>query len=120
MEKKKILLIDDERDFITLMKKKIESWDYAFFSATGGALGLKELTKVKPDLVIVDLMMPEMDGFATLREIRKTNKTIPVIMLTAHEGFDMIKEAEDLGVTAYVFKVTIDPNLRSLIIGALK
>jgi len=119
MKNKKILLIDDERDFIKLMKKKIETWGYAFFSATGGALGLKALTKVKPGLVILDLMMPVMDGFATLKEIRKVNKTIPVILLTSHKGFDLIKEAEALGVTAYVFKITIDPNLRSLIIGAL-
>ncbi len=120
MEKKKILLIDDERDFIALMEVKIESWGYELFSATSGALGIKALAKVKPDLVILDLIMPVMDGLSTLKKIRKINKTIPVIMLTAHDGFDMIEEAEDLGVTAYVFKMNLDPNLRSLLIGALK
>lgn len=120
MEKKKILLIDDERDFITLMEIRIESWGYEFFSATSGALGIKALAKVKPDLVILDLIMSEMDGLSTLKEIRKINKTIPVIMLTSHDGFDMIKEAENLGVTAYVFKMNLDPNLRSLLSGIFK
>ena len=120
MENKKILLIDDERDFVKIMKKKIESWGYDFSSANGGASGIKALAKVKPDLIVLDLIMSEMDGLTALKEIRKIDKKIPIIMLTSHKGFNLIKEAEDLGVTAYVFKMNIDPNLRSLITGALK
>jgi YesN/AraC family two-component response regulator len=102
------------------MEKRITDWGYDFFSATNGVLGIKALAKVKPDLVILDLIMPEMDGFSTLKEIRKLDKEIPVIMLTSHEGFAMVKEAEKLGVTAFVFKITLETNLHSLLTGVLK
>ncbi len=120
MDNKKILLIDDERDFTVLVKKRIESWGYEFASASTGLSGIKALIKIKPDLVILDLVMPDMDGISVLKRIRKVNKKIPVIMLTSYEDFDMIKRAEDLNIAAFVFKMTLDVNLRSLVSGILK
>jgi len=120
MDNKKILLIDDERDFTVLVKKRIESWGYEFASASTGLSGIKALIKIKPDLVILDLVMPDMDGISVLKRIRKVNKKIPVIMLTSYEDFDMIKRAEDLDIAAFVFKMTLDVNLRSLVSGILK
>jgi len=119
MKKKKILLIDDQEDFIMLMKERIEYWGYKFCSANSGALGIKALA-LKPDLVILDLIMPVMDGLTTLKKIREIDKDIPVFMLTSHEDFDVVKEAEKLGVTVFIFKLTIEPNLRTLLAGALK
>ncbi len=119
-KKKKVLLIDDERDFSAVARKRVESWGYEFIWAHNGPSGIKLINELRPDLVILDLIMPEMDGITVLKNIRKTDKSIPVIMLTSYEDLDMIKRAEKLGITAFSFKLTFETNLRSLIAGALK
>ncbi len=89
MEKKTLLLIDDEKDFCFLIKEHIEGLgDFIVHTAGSGAKGLEAAKRIRPDLIILDLVMPEMDGFTVLQQLKKDAicKEIPVIILTALES----------------------------------
>jgi CheY-like chemotaxis protein len=101
----KILLVDDEPDFISVIGERIEGWGYDLITAENGAMAVDLVKSEKPDVVILDYMMPEMDGLAVLKEIRKIAKKIPVIMFTAFPDKAM-KTAKKLGVDAFIPKVS--------------
>lgn len=119
MDKKKVLLIDDEADFVMIMGKRIEHWGYELLTASSGKEGLEAVGQKHPDVVVLDYMMPEMDGVATLKEIRKVNKEIPVIMLTAFPNKASIEGTEKLGVSAYIPKLgmfgSVEASLRAAV-----
>lgn len=85
MRKQLILVVDDEPPIIRLVRAKLQADGYAVITAGNGEDALPLVEDERPDLVILDLMMPGMDGFETLRRIRTTS-TVPVIMLTARAG----------------------------------
>jgi len=100
---KTILVVDDEPRIIEAVAMNLELEGYRVSGASNGYEALKKLTKEVPDLVILDIMMPEMDGFETLRKIREIS-TVPVIMLTVKgEETDKVKGL-DLGADDYVTK----------------
>jgi two-component system nitrogen regulation response regulator NtrX len=105
--KKKILLVDDEEDILTLIGKKISKWDYDVMEAANGKEALDVLISKHPDIVILDYMMPGMDGIETLKEIRKISKNIPVIMFTAFPDKKSMDEVKALGVCAYIPKLSV-------------
>ena len=83
---RKILIIDDEEDLTFFVKANLElSAECTVAVATSGKEGIKKAKEDKPDIILLDIMMPRMDGFEVLAEIKKSQKTlsIPVIMLTA-------------------------------------
>ncbi|MBI3316149.1 MAG: response regulator, partial [Candidatus Omnitrophica bacterium] len=85
MTKKTVLLIDDEKDILKLLQYNLEKEGFGVLTATSGESGF-ELAKAKrPDLVVLDIMMPGMDGLEVLKLLKKTSQTqpIPVVMLTA-------------------------------------
>ena len=82
VRKKQILIVDDEPAIVRLVRVKLESDGYAVLTASRGEEALQMLQVDHPDLVILDLMMPDMDGTETLRRIRSRSQ-LPVIMLTA-------------------------------------
>lgn len=103
MRKRMILVVDDEPAIVRLTRAKLQADGYAVITAERGAEALKLLDDERPDLVILDLMMPEMDGFETLRNMRKSS-SIPVIMLTAR-GSDADKlRGFESGVDDYITK----------------
>jgi two-component system KDP operon response regulator KdpE len=85
MPKRLILVIDDEPAIVRLVRAGLQAEGYAVITATRGEEGLVQLEDHNPDLILLDLMMPGMDGFETLRRIRAQSK-VPVIMLTARAG----------------------------------
>ena len=100
---KSILVVDDEPRIIEAVSMNLELEGYQVFGASNGYEALKKLAKEVPDLVILDVMMPEMDGFETLRRIREVS-TVPVIMLTVKgQEADKVKGL-DLGADDYVTK----------------
>ena len=100
---KTILVVDDEPRIIEAVGMNLELEGYQVSGASNGYEALQKLTEELPDLVILDVMMPEMDGFETLREIREVS-TVPVIMLTVRgEEIDKVKGL-DLGADDYVTK----------------
>ena len=98
-----ILIIDDDAKLNQLLKDFLKDFGYAVITATHPARGLKKLKQVSPELVILDIMLPEMDGFEVCRMIRQTS-SIPIIMLTARgEVTDKVVGLE-LGADDYLAK----------------
>lgn len=86
MDRKKILLIEDETVMAQLFKTRIESMgSYEVFMAENGANGLDAAKRLKPDLIFLDILLPDIDGFEVLKRLKKSKNTanIPVVMLTA-------------------------------------
>ncbi len=96
--KKTILVIDDEKDFAETIKMMLETVDeYEIIMAHDGKEGIKKACMAKPDLILLDITMPEMDGIQTLKLLKENDATvkIPVIMVTAHdEDVFKIKSAQ--------------------------
>lgn len=103
---KHILVIEDDPDLVELLRYNLERESYRVTSAGTGSEGLSELRRERPDLVILDLMLPEISGFEVCRRLRKNSETqnLPVIMLTARsEEADVIAGIE-LGADDYIKK----------------
>jgi DNA-binding response OmpR family regulator len=99
----KILVVDDDLNICELLKLYLENEGYTVFTANDGIKAVAEFSNKTPDLVLLDLMLPGMDGWQVCREIRKTSST-PIIMLTAKgETFDKVLGLE-LGADDYVVK----------------
>jgi len=100
---KTILVVDDEPRIIEAVSMNLELEGYQVSAARNGYGALQKLTEDLPDLIILDVMMPEIDGFETLRKIREVS-TVPVILLTVKgEEIDKVKGL-DLGADDYVTK----------------
>jgi two-component system alkaline phosphatase synthesis response regulator PhoP len=84
--KKKILIIEDEPDLVKGLKLNLSDEGFEVDSAVNGIEGLRKAVEEAPDLIILDIMLPEMDGFDVCRKLRQKNIDIPVIMLTAKGG----------------------------------
>jgi len=103
----RILIIDDEddiREVAALSLQTVAGWEVV--SASSGAQGLARAIEHKPDAILLDVMMPGMDGPTTLRELRKNPATahIPVLLLTAKVQSSDQRRFADLGVEAILFK----------------
>jgi DNA-binding NtrC family response regulator len=104
VSKKRILIADDEIDFLEILQKKLEAEDYEVLTATNGEDALAKARKDKPDLVISDVEMPKMDGCTLLSALNKEYGDLPVILLTSHTQFEEIKKGMALGAMSYVPK----------------
>ena len=84
---KKILVVDDEEDIQKLLKIRLEQESFAVITAGDGEAGIKAAELEMPDLIILDIMMPKMDGYTCLKEIRKIQKIkdTPILMLSGKE-----------------------------------
>lgn len=85
MDKKKILFIEDEPDQILVIKARLEANGFEVESAMDGEEGLKKVYEIKPDLILLDLIMPKMNGFEVCRRLKSDDatKNIPVLIITA-------------------------------------
>lgn len=101
-----ILAVDDEMDVLLIVKTALESEGYKVITASNGFEALAAAEDAKPDLIVLDIMMPEMNGFEVLDNLRKKDSTvgIPVIMLTGVSEMIKKKEALDKGITYYINK----------------
>ena len=113
MKNLQILLVDDEPDFLQIMGSLITGWGYDLVTASDGMEALDVIKENKPDIVVLDYMMPKMDGVATLKEIRKADEKLPVIMFTAYPDVKIIKGTEKLGISAFIPKLSIYSNATS-------
>jgi DNA-binding NtrC family response regulator len=120
MNKTKVLIVDDEVDYLTLMKEYIEYWGYEVILAQAGKEALVKIDQENPDIIILDYMMPEMSGITVLKEIRKLSWDLPVIMFTAHPDIKNIQGAAELGVSFFVPKMHDDSlNIQGVLRTAL-
>lgn len=100
----KVLLVDDEEEFVRTLGERLEMRGIEPDTAFTGEAALKRIAEEEPDIMVLDIKMPGIDGMEVLRRVRKAYPRIQVIMLTAH-GTDKDKEeAERLGAFAYLRK----------------
>ncbi|MDD5168540.1 MAG: response regulator [Syntrophales bacterium] len=101
---KKILVVDDEFEVVRLLQKFLRSRDYDVYTATNGADAIEKVRTIKPRMVLLDIIMPRMGGFDTLKEIKKIDPDIAVIMVTAVMDEELAKRTIELGAYDYVIK----------------
>jgi len=109
--KKKILLVEDDETIGLMYKTKLENDGYEVITAENGADGLKLAKENKPGIIMLDVILPQIDGFTVLEELKKdaATKDIPVIMLT-NLGTDEDKQKGDkLGAVDYLVKANLTP-----------
>ena len=106
MADNKILVIDDELAIVDIVKEALESEDFQVIGASNGVEGLERLHNENPDLVILDVLMPGMDGWEVLRRIEADPATagVPVIMLTALGSDEDILRGLEEGAVEYITK----------------
>ncbi len=102
-ETHRILVVDDEPRMIRFIRMNLELEGYAVFEAADGVRALQQVRDTLPDLVVLDVMMPELDGFETLQDLREFS-SVPVIMLTARGEEDDRVRGLELGADDYVTK----------------
>jgi len=107
-KKKKILLIDDETDLVELVTMRLELHDYAVMPLYTSKRALEIARREQPDLILLDIQMPDMDGYEVCKALRSDDKTkgIPVILFTAKgpEVEKMSKDYRDVGADACIAK----------------
>lgn len=115
MEKIKILLVDDEKEFVETLSERIRMREHDSEVALDGEQALKKMEDDIPDVVVLDLKMPGIDGMEVLRRIRKAYPKVQVIMLTGHGSEKDEEEARKLGAFEYLEKpVEIDKLLKKI------
>ncbi len=117
---RKILVIDDEQELLNLMQNILEVEGFQVFCASNGADGILLNERKDPDLIILDLRMPEMDGIETLHKIRKYDNKVRVIILTGYGCPDTIREAADLNISEYLSKPFENEDLIRVVSQALE
>ena len=101
-----ILIVDDDEKIVDLIQTYLKKDDYRVLTAYNGLRALELARQSRPDLIVLDLMLPGMDGFETCREIRKfeTLKEVPIIMVTMEDKEVFVKKAILAGTTDYILK----------------
>lgn len=103
---KKILFIEDESALQRAVTKILSEEGYQVLSALDGEIGLKLAQKERPDLILLDLILPKKDGFEVMQEIKQDKEAgrVPIIILTNLEGGEDVERALSLGATTYLVK----------------
>ncbi len=109
MKKKKILIVEDSEVIQLLIQTILEEKEYEFYISSDGLEALKFLENDTPDLIILDLMMPVMDGFQFLEELPKQD--CPILVLTARSDVESIRKVMAAGASEYLVKPFISINL---------
>ena len=105
-ERKKILIADDEEDIKMVLQMYLENCGYEVVTAFDGLDAASKIRETKPDLVLMDIMMPVIDGVEVTRQIKSDDATkdIPVVMLTAAAQSAMVDKAMEAGASDYIAK----------------
>ena len=115
MEAIKVLLVDDEEDFVTTLSDRIRKRRLESETAMNGEQALELVVNQLPDVMVLDLKMPGIDGMEVLRQIKMTHPEVQVIILTGHGSADEQMKARLLGAYAYLEKpVNIDVLVQSI------
>ncbi|MCM2264547.1 MAG: response regulator [Desulfuromonadales bacterium] len=126
MSKKNILIVEDEESLLKLESVLLSSRGYNVSGVADGQAALDAIGSIKPDLVLLDIMLPEVDGFEVCRQIKNNEATkhIPVIMLTAKKSREDIARGEQVGADWYMVKpfksALLVETVKRFLSGALK
>lgn len=111
-DKVKILLVEDEKEVLELYKLKLSLDGYDVITAVNGQEGLKKAISENPEMIFLDIKMPEMDGFEVLKRLRSEPKTksTPVVILSNFDEQEMIEKGLTLGANEYLVKSQFTPE----------
>ena len=110
----KILFVEDEEDLTLIVADTLRGQGYDVITAANGIEGLEKFKTEPADIVVADVMMPNMDGFTMAKKIRKSSSTVPVLFLTAKSTIEDVEEGFEIGANDYLKKPF---ELRELIVG---
>ena len=118
MDKKRILIVDDEEDILKVLRFRLEANNYEVLSASDGQEGLNKARSEKPDLIILDLMLPKIDGYKVCRMLKfdENYKAIPIILFTARAQASDKELGMEMGADAYIPK----PFEPAILLGKMK
>jgi CheY-like chemotaxis protein len=110
-DRKRILVVEDHEPMLGAIKSMLEMKGYAVWTAVNGLDALQVMEEMKPDLLIVDILMPEMNGYAFYQEVQKRPewRSTPFILLTSMAQREDIQRGRELGVNSYITK-PFDPE----------
>jgi len=103
-ELKKVLIVDDQFGIRVLLQEVLSKEGHSIFQAPNGQTALELVRQEQPDLILLDMKIPGMDGLEILRNIRKMDFDTKVIMMTAYGELDLIQEAMEMGALAHFTK----------------
>lgn len=99
-----ILIVDDDEKIVSMLRRGLAFEGYDVQTASNGAEGLSKLMDKEPDIVVLDVMMPQIDGFEVCRRLREAGSTVPVLMLTAKDEVQSRVTGLDIGADDYLVK----------------
>lgn len=106
MRKKKILVVDDEIDFLRVIKLRLEVNGYEVITAYDGEEALKKLKAEKPDALLLDILMPKIDGLGILKKVREEDKILPVFIMTAFSNEERYDLASKFNASGFILKTS--------------
>lgn len=103
---KSVLIIDDEESLVNVLERKFTDEGITAYTAFNGRQGLDMALEKHPDIILLDIMMPEMDGFDVMRNLQEDEwgKTVPVILLTNSSSIDTVAKAVTSGMSEFLVK----------------
>jgi len=109
---KKILIIEDEEILLDLIQKRLTQEGYKIYIARNGEEGLEKIKEEKPDLILLDIVMPKMGGFEVMEIINKDKefKDIPIIIISNSGQPVELSRAKELGIKDWLIKTDFDPS----------
>ncbi len=113
MKKIKVLLVEDEETLAMIIKDTLTDQGFEIIMGKNGNEGLNLFFEIRPDILIADVMMPELDGFTMVKKIRQIDRTTPILFLTARSAIDDVVEGFELGANDYLKKPF---NMQELIV----
>lgn len=117
MKKKKVLFIEDEQGQINVIKLRLEGSGFDFVSASDGEEGLKKIVEEKPDVILLDLIMPKMDGYEVCLRAKENpaTRSIPILIITASGAKDLEEKCLEAGAKGVIMKPYDSKELVNLI-----
>lgn len=114
-QKAKVLIVDDEPFNVDVLQQELEELDYQVITASNGKEALEQIKKHQPDLILLDLMMPVLDGFAVLSEVKADAvlRDIPVIIVSAEHDSKSVVKGIKQGADDYITKPIDAEHLKS-------
>lgn len=112
---KQILVVDDEKNIRLMLDQALSTSGYTVTTAIDGEHALQKVQESTPDMVLLDMKMPGMDGIEVLRRLRQTHEAVPVVMITAHGTVETAVEAMKLGAVDYLRKPFAPDEIRAIV-----
>ena len=106
VEKKKILVVDDEQEFLRMIKMRLEANDYEVATVVSGEEALEKLKNYKPDAVLLDVLLPGLNGIEVLKKIRKDHKKLPIFIITAFSNEERFTLANKFNASGFIVKTS--------------